>query len=418
MRDIVPPIILPLVALLLSCVASSTYRYCGDGIQDPAEECDLGEMNDASALCSENCRFVRICGDGKVQPDEDCDQGELNGHVSSNCTLECTFTRCGDGILQELETCDEGPNNHWPPDGQPGCSLGCTPLAYCGDSLLEPDLGEACDDGNEINDDACSNACELPTCGDGIRQGDEECDDGNSIATDACTDLCLYSFCGDGIVEEGVEECDDANSDNSDACLNVCIATFCGDGVLNEGEECDDGNNSPDDTCNNECGRVRLVFLTSVVYSPHELWGLTGADTECRQQALEHDLPNYDNFKAWLSDSTGSPATRFVHGKGRYVLLSGETVALNWQDLTDGELLHAINTTDAGEVVEQPSAVWTNTAVDGTPYGGDDEDCDNWHETGMGITYSGISSETDEYWTYFDGLTLCGGGAALYCVEQ
>ena len=46
---------------------------------------------------------------------------------------------------------------------------------------------EACDDGNDIDDDGCSNACELPRWrGDGIVQAGEACDDGNADNTDAC----------------------------------------------------------------------------------------------------------------------------------------------------------------------------------------------------------------------------------------
>ena len=62
---------------------------------------------------------------------------------------------------------------------------GTTSQGRCGDGLQS--AGEACDDGNSVDEDACSNACEQATCGDGIvRQdlepgtvGAEACDDGN-----------------------------------------------------------------------------------------------------------------------------------------------------------------------------------------------------------------------------------------------
>ena len=47
-------------------------------------------------------------------------------------------------------------------------------LPRCGDGVVDP--GEACDDGNRIDDDGCDNACRLPVCGDGKRAGREECD--------------------------------------------------------------------------------------------------------------------------------------------------------------------------------------------------------------------------------------------------
>lgn len=60
----------------------------------------------------------------------------------------------------------------------------------CGNGTLDP--GEACDDGNTANDDACTNACMLPACGDGIVQPEagEVCDDGNSVPGDGCTVNC------------------------------------------------------------------------------------------------------------------------------------------------------------------------------------------------------------------------------------
>jgi cysteine-rich repeat protein len=63
---------------------------------------------------------------------------------------------CGDGIVDEQngETCD--------PPGSPAgasgndCREDCT---VCGDGNVDP--GEACDDGNKINDDGCSTDCRL-----------------------------------------------------------------------------------------------------------------------------------------------------------------------------------------------------------------------------------------------------------------
>ncbi len=91
----------------------------------------------------------------------------------------------------------------------------------CGDGVL--DEGEACDDGNDINDDECTNNCTLPECGDGILQEAEEesCDDGNVDDTDMCTVECELASCGDGIIQGVIgETCDDG--DNSDLCTEWC----------------------------------------------------------------------------------------------------------------------------------------------------------------------------------------------------
>ena len=103
---------------------------------------------------------------------------------------------------------------------------------------------EACDDGNEEDQDACRNTCELARCGDGVVQnGVEACDDGNDIETDGCRNTCVVAACGDGVVHAEVEACDDGNDSDADACLGDCTLNVCGDGILNvDAEACDDGN--------------------------------------------------------------------------------------------------------------------------------------------------------------------------------
>jgi cysteine-rich repeat protein len=119
-------------------------------------------------------------------------------------------------------------------------------------------MGEACDDGNMENADACSNACEPAACGDNIVQMGEACDDGNVVATDACTDTCAAAKCGDKIVWAGKETCDDGVQ--TALCDADCTAPACGDGVLNTlvAEECDDANLVNNDGCSATC-KVELA---------------------------------------------------------------------------------------------------------------------------------------------------------------
>lgn len=92
----------------------------------------------------------------------------------------------------------------------------------CGDGVV--DAGEACDDGNDVDTDACTNTCTLAACGDGIVYvGAEECDDGNLEDTDACVD-CENATCGDGVVYAGTEECDVAADDDCLTC-RTCTDT-------------------------------------------------------------------------------------------------------------------------------------------------------------------------------------------------
>ena len=54
--------------------------------------------------------------------------------------------------------------------------------------------------------------CQEPRCGDSVVNGDEECDDGNDVDSDACRTNCQIAACGDGVVQVGIEDCDDGNS--------------------------------------------------------------------------------------------------------------------------------------------------------------------------------------------------------------
>lgn len=64
------------------------------------------------------------------------------------------------------------------------------PPAECGNGTVE--AGEACDDGNQTQTDACKNNCQFNVCGDGyLYSNQEQCDDGNSINGDGCSSVCL-----------------------------------------------------------------------------------------------------------------------------------------------------------------------------------------------------------------------------------
>lgn len=106
----------------------------------------------------------------------------------------------------------------------------------CGDGVLDAGApAEACDDGNRVSGDGCSDTCLIeatthscngasPTvctklCGNGVRAGTEACDDGNYVDNDGCSSACL--------IEIGYE-CNTASP-------NVCTR-LCGNGVKDAGE--------------------------------------------------------------------------------------------------------------------------------------------------------------------------------------
>jgi cysteine-rich repeat protein len=196
----------------------------------------------------------------------DCPDDQTTCHrgycLETAATQVCNY----DGELQAGEACDDG--NRIDTDA---CTNDCQP-AVCGDAivrtdLLEDDEGyEACDDGNDSAFDDCTAICVAARCGDGITKlNGEDCDDANSVDTDDCLSDCTQARCGDGILWNRVEFCDDGNAIATDACTNLCEAASCGDGVARTElpaddpsyEACDDGNLADTDGCLPDCSLTR-----------------------------------------------------------------------------------------------------------------------------------------------------------------
>jgi len=78
--------------------------------------------------------------------------------------------------------------------GMTTCVPGGSSTVLCGNGMV--DMGEQCDDGNCVPNDACTDKCKTPFCGDKIVQEGEDCDDGQNEVGDMCPDDCHYP--GDG----------------------------------------------------------------------------------------------------------------------------------------------------------------------------------------------------------------------------
>ena len=143
----------------------------------------------------------------------------------------CAAARCGDGITRaDLQAEDPGLRL-----ATTATSITVTPAPTAAPPRVAATrssmLGwKQCDDGNQIDNDACRNNCEVARCGDGAIGPGEECDDGNADDNDACRNNCDGGRCGDGLIQAG-ETCDDANRIDNDACRNTCQVAACGDGV-------------------------------------------------------------------------------------------------------------------------------------------------------------------------------------------
>jgi fibro-slime domain-containing protein len=194
------------------------------------------------------------------------------------------------------------------PSGEP-----CQANTSCGNSKLDVDRNEECDDGNANPGDGCSASCRVETgwscpnpgsacisnvaCGDGRIGGKEACDDRNTDDGDGCSADCTklepgwtcpaagnrcQPKCGDKILTAW-EECDDGNTATGDGCGvackleagyacpkagAACHRTVCGDGTREGSESCDDGNVIPGDGCSPDCKSEPVCVGTSGCTSP------------------------------------------------------------------------------------------------------------------------------------------------------
>jgi hypothetical protein len=110
-----------------------------------------------------------------------------------------------------------------------------------------------------------------------------------------------------------------------------------------------------------------------------------------------------------------------VQSTGPYRLVTGGTVANNWQGLTSGTLLARINRTETGIEILQADVTrfaFTNTSPDGS-LRNSSEDCVNWTSPATGETLGGkgMCTATNDAWTNLDGGS-CSIPCRLYCFQQ
>jgi hypothetical protein len=157
------------------------------------------------------------------------------------------------------------------------------------------------------------------------------------------------------------------------------------------------------------------VFVTTGT-SDGNFGGVAAGDAWCQDEADDAGLTG--TYKAWLSDSTVSPSTRFAVTTGPYRLVDGTTVANSWADLTDGSIQHRIDQTAAG-VTLSAGATWSGTGPTGQRHITTGHDCDGWtsadpEKEGVG----GLVIQTDIFWGAAIGAPCNTPGRRLICFEQ
>ena len=239
------------------CSANCQFERCGNNTVDPGEQCDgtagTKPVGQPGATCGVTgvtaCRWI-YCGNSILDSGEQCDNGAANANTAA-CKANCTINTCGDGFqLAGIEGCDAGTANNGPTRD---CTGACQPN-ICGDGFPHTAgaATEQCDDGNPLNNDACTTTCRLPTCGDGEVNGTEVCDFGVGNNTAAKPAACPYGqascaqcsagctalgaatgpYCGDGTC---------ANGETAATCNIDCDVPMCGDGEIEGTELCDYG---------------------------------------------------------------------------------------------------------------------------------------------------------------------------------
>ncbi len=322
---------------------------------DPSWEMFIFNVTDpwgASAMACVNVSYegCMLCGDGIVEPGEQCDDGNT---VGTDSCVDCMNAVCGDGFLHAgVEECDFGPAGIG--DDSDGCRDDCTRIS-CGDGIV--DAGEQCDDGNDVNTDACVN-CMNAECGDGyLEAGVEECDGNINVGQhERCNDECEVehlTYCGDGVKQSPNddhvnEECDgdDGISGDYEHCSSSCHVveeTYCGDGILTphnyqgDDEECDYGNENGGDFCNGQCQKTVPLFRKYTIKNT--------------------DFNSFDIYKQYLDDIWPDPtdvASITVTGEdvlSPAISYNAASVAVPHDGWTGSELMHFVVVNKQGESV-------------------------------------------------------------------
>ncbi|HEY4187068.1 MAG TPA: hypothetical protein VGP07_18475 [Polyangia bacterium] len=142
--------------------------------------------------------------------------------------------------------------------------------------------------------------------------------------------------------------------------------------------------------------------------------GALAADGKCQTFANLAGLGGA--WRAWVSDATTSPATRYLMSGIPYRLLDGTIIASDWSVLVSGILTASINK-DEFAALRNATEVWTATKPDGTLSA---EGCSSFTSVDASEVPAivGRTGNTDATWTNAYGQFCDRTNVHLYCVEQ
>ncbi len=252
-------VVMPFYVLELAVVAPE----CGDGIEQPGEECDDNNTAPADG-CEPDCTITPVCGDGSIQTGEECDDAGMaaGDGCDASCQLEGNF-------------CSEG---NMPNDGTvtatslAGCLGGVGTIDPIGDQdYFEVVVGTA---GSSLRAEVTTlagNAC--PAGFDsylrmydasGVELGSDDDDGIDSCSLITPADAFAVNLAA-GTYYLRVE--DFANNETQGLyALRVTVsAPGCGDGIVQMGEACDDANMIDTDGCSNTCAVLTCAPTETLV---------------------------------------------------------------------------------------------------------------------------------------------------------
>ena len=170
--------------------------------------------------------------------------------------------------------------------------------------------------------------------------------------------------------------------------------------------------------------------MTSTTYKAGDLGGLAGADAKCQARAMAAGLTG--TFRAWLSDATNSPSSRFPQDAGPYLLVNGGLVANNWigPHLRDAPPRHQHHRARHGGAHGDPPRLHDPDRLDRH---GDrrharaicSSTCGDWTDSSVFSVWLGTTSSQADWTASACGgvsgtsaATGCGALAPIYCFEQ
>lgn len=394
---------------------------CALSCQSGLSECDGGCVNLQTdraycGSCSNYCGAGLVCSAGACKVS--CQAGLTScGGSCVNLKTDRAYcgscgTACSSGFV-----CNKGQCELSCQSGLTSCGGSCVNLqsdrAYCGD------CDNACPSGYVCSQGQCAVSCAAPLLECSSACVDTRYDPSHCGGCDAaCGDyahgsaFCASGTCGLALCDSGYDNCDGDSTNGCETDLST-TATSCGSCT----NACGGGRNCTSGACD------KRVFVTSALYDGN-LGGLDGADAKC--QALADAAGIGGTYRAWLAiDASNSPATRFTHSDGAYTLVDGTVIANSYGDLTDGELLHAIDLTERGLTPPAStdfcgtSAVWSNTGLDGEGYSsGASVSCAGFTNT-TGQSQFGRYDRINGLWSAAcTSAKSCSHTSPLYCFEQ